>query len=123
MVIEDLAARPAGPGVAHRPEVRCLAQPGEARRRDADLLQPDVRGLVVVAENGHPEPRRVELQRLRQEFPGEADRVTLEVVTEGEIAEHLEERVMARGVAHVLEVVVLAPGAHTALAGYGPHVI
>ena len=39
------------------------------------------------------------------------DRALLEVVAEGEIAEHLEEGVMARGVADVIEVVVLAAGA------------
>ena len=55
---------------------------------------------------------------LRQELPGEGDRVLLEVVAEREVAEHLEERVVARGDAHVLEVVVLAAGAH-ALLGRG----
>ena len=49
------------------------------------------------------------------EVPGEADRVALEVVAEAEVAEHLEERVVPRGVADVLEVVVLAAGAHAAL--------
>ena len=50
------------------------------------------------------------------------DRVALEVVAEAEVAEHLEERVVARGVAHVLEVVVLAAGAHAALRGRGARV-
>ncbi len=39
----------------------------------------------------------------------------LEVVAEAEVAEHLEERVVARRVADVLEVVVLAACAHAAL--------
>ena len=55
-------------------------------------------------------------QRVDEEVPGEVDRVALEVVAEGEVAEHLEERVVARGVADVLQVVVLAAGAHAALA-------
>ena len=41
----------------------------------------------------------------------------LEVVAEGEVAEHLEEGVVARGVADVVEVVVLAAGAHALLRG------
>ena len=49
------------------------------------------------------------------ELPGEADRVALEVVAEREVAEHLEEGVMPGGVAHLLEVVVLAAGAHALL--------
>jgi hypothetical protein len=43
----------------------------------------------------------------RDQLPGEADRVALEVVAEGEVAQHLEERVMPRGVPDLLEVVVL----------------
>ena len=45
-----------------------------------------------------------------------SDRLGLEVVAEAEVAEHLEEGVVARRVADVLEVVVLAAGAHAALA-------
>ena len=50
-----------------------------------------------------------------QELPGVLDRLALEVVAETEVAEHLEERVVARRVADVLEIVVLAAGAHAAL--------
>ena len=56
------------------------------------------------------------LETLREELPGERDRVLLEVVAEGEVAEHLEERVVARGDADVLEVVVLAADADALLA-------
>ena len=51
----------------------------------------------------------------RHELPREGDRVALEVVAEGEVAEHLEEGVVPRGVAHLLEIVVLAAGAHALL--------
>ena len=47
--------------------------------------------------------------------PGELDGALLEIVAEGEIAEHLEEGVVARGVADIVEVVVLAAGAHAFL--------
>ena len=50
------------------------------------------------------------------------DRLALEVVAEGEVAEHLEEGVVARGVADVLEVVVLAARAHAALRAGRAHV-
>lgn len=46
----------------------------------------------------------------------------LEVVPEGPVAQHLEEGVMAAVPAHVLQVVVLAPGAHTLLAVHHPPV-
>ena len=41
----------------------------------------------------------------------------LEVIAEGEVAEHLEKRVVAARVADVLEIVVLAAGAHALLRG------
>jgi hypothetical protein len=47
------------------------------------------------------------------------DRLFLEIVAEREVAQHLEERVVARGVADVVEVVVLAAGAHALLRGRG----
>ncbi len=49
--------------------------------------------------------------------PGEADRVFLEVVAEREVAEHLEERVMAQRRPDVVEVVVLAAHPHALLRG------
>ena len=47
------------------------------------------------------------------------DGVALEIVAKGKIAQHLEEGVMARGIADVLQVVVLAACAHAALRGGG----
>ena len=91
--------------------------------RHARFLVPEVEGLVVGGVHRDHEARRIDLQRAGDEVPGEADGVLLEVVAEGEVAEHLEEGVVAGGVAHVLEVVVLAAGAHAALAGGGAHVV
>src|SRR3546814_12959307 len=48
---------------------------------------------------------------------GEFDRRLLEVVAEGEVAEHLEKGVVPGGVADVLEIVVLAAGADAFLRG------
>ena len=58
-----------------------------------------------------------EAEVLGQQLPGELDRAFLEVVAEREVAEHLEEGVVARGVADVVEVVVLAAGADAFLRG------
>ena len=124
MVVEDLRARAARAGVGHLPEVvarvlRALvvADAHAALRRDADLLRPDVVRLVVVDVDRRPQLFRRQAVHLRQELPREADRVALEVVAEAEVAQHLEERVVARRVADVVEVVVLAAGAHAALRG------
>ena len=113
----DLAARPAGPGLAHRPEVVGLVEPVDPGGGDADLLLPDRGGLVVLAEHRHRELARVEAEVLGQELPGEADRVLLEVVAEREVAEHLEEGLVAKAPADLFEVVVLAGDAQALLRG------
>ena len=122
MVEEDFAARAAGAGVAHLPEVvgaaaRLVADAHDLVGRQADHLVPEVEGLVVGLVDRDHEARRIDLQRAGDEVPGEANRVLLEVIAEGEIAEHLEEGVMPGGVADVFEIVVFAAGAHAALAG------
>ena len=122
VIVKNLSARTARSGISHGPEVGLRAQSGEALLGDADLLEPDIRGFVIVQVYREPQPRGVELQRARQEIPRKADGIPLEVIPEREVAEHLEECVVARGVAHVLQIVVLAPGAHASLAGGGAHV-
>ena len=59
---------------------------------------------------------------LGDQLPGVGDRRLLEVVAEAEIAQHLEEGVVARGVADVVQVVVLAAGADAFLRRGGAHV-
>ena len=78
-------------------------------------LPPQRRCLIVVGIDGDQEALLVELVVLGEQLPGEQDRLLLEIVAEGEIAEHLEEGVVARGVADIVEVVVLAAGAHALL--------
>src|SRR5256885_7295645 len=45
-----------------------------------------------------PQPRRVESQGVDEEIPGEMNRLALEIVAKGEVAEHLEEGVVPGGV-------------------------
>ncbi len=123
VVVEDLGARTARAGVAHLPEVvalerrpaRLVADAGDAVVRNADVLAPEVVGLVVGLVDGHPEPLLGQAVDLRQQVPRVVDRILLEVVAEAEVAQHLEERVVPRRVPDVFEVVVLAARAHRAL--------
>ena len=122
MIVEHLGTGAAGAGVAHLPEIGGLAQAHKAFRIDADLLQPDIRGFVVILIYRDPELVLGQLQFLRQKLPGKADGLALEVIAEAEVAEHLEEGVVPAGVADILEIVVLAAGAHAALATGGAYV-
>ena len=52
------------------------------------------------------------LENFRDEFPGERNRVFLEIIAEREIPHHLEKRMVPRGIADIVEIVMLAAGAH-----------
>ena len=52
---------------------------------------------------------------LGEVLPRKADRIVFEIVAEGEVAEHLEERMVPGGIADVLKIVVLASRADTFL--------
>src|SRR3569833_1094063 len=122
VVVEDLGAGPAGAGVAHRPEIvggvaRALvvADADNAFLGYADVVVPDIVGFVVLGVDRDPQLLGRQLQHRGEVFPRVLDRILLEVVAEAEVAQHLEVGVVARGVADVLEVVVLAAGAYAAL--------
>ena len=116
----DLAARAARPGLGHPPEVGVVAvvDVAPARHplgRQADLVGPDVPGDVVVLVGRGGQALARDAQVRRQEVPRPVDRLALEVVAEAPVAEHLEEGVVARRPADLLEVVVLARDAQAAL--------
>src|SRR5262249_51643612 len=103
------------------PEIVVLAKLEDAVRRDAQL-PPDLVRLVIswnavlAFEHRHDELVLRHPPDIRQQLPRERDRVLLEVVAEGEVAEHLEEGVVAVRGADVVEVVVLAADPHDLLA-------
>ena len=121
-VVIDLAARTAGAGVAHLPEVILHAHLEDAAGGDA-RVEPVLVGLVVARdallalEDGDVELvlRKAEPVGRGDQLPGVSDRLLLEVVAEAEIAQHLEKGVVAISEAHVLQIVVLAAGAYALL--------
>ena len=76
---------------------------------------PEIERLVVVDIDRHHQPVGRHAELFGDQLPGKLDGALLEIVAEREIAEHLEEGVMARGVADIVEIVVLAAGAHAFL--------
>src|SRR5262249_24245715 len=109
----------AGAEVAHLPEVVGAGDPHDLALGQARDLLPQVERLVVVDEDGDRQPIDRQAELLGDEVPGKLDGAVLEVIAEREVAEHLEEGVMARGVAYIVEIVVLAAGAHAFLRGDG----
>ena len=119
----NLRTGAAGTGLAHLPEVVLFVQAEDAVLGYAGDLLPQLLGVVVFAEHGDVEAVLGQAVFLGDQLPGEGDGFCFEVVAEGKIAQHLEERVMAARVADVLEIVVLAAGAHAFLRGGGAGVV
>ena len=120
VVVEDLRTRTARADVAHLPEVVRPGDAQDARFRQAGNLAPQVEGLIVVDIDGRRQSIRRQAELPGNQVPGQFDRLLLEIVAEGEVAEHLEEGVMPGGIADIVEVVVLAAGAHAFLRGRRP---
>ncbi len=108
-VHEDLRARSARPGGMGRPVVRelpvlvDLAPPHDPRLRHADGV-PRGHGLLVLLVHRRPQAPGIDPPDLGDELVSPGHRLCLEVVAEGEVAEHLEERQVAIGVSDVVDV-------------------
>src|SRR5690606_12552119 len=109
VVPEDLRARAAGARVAHLPEV-VLVEALDPLAREPDRVDPELLRLVVGDVDGDPHAVPVEAEDLGQQLPRPRDGLSLEVVAEAEVAQHLEEAEVARRAPDGVEVVVLAAG-------------
>src|SRR5437867_1198514 len=108
LINQDLGTGAARTGVAHLPEVIFLPHPNDPSGRYTDHPFPEAIGLIVLAKHCDPELVLRQPDHACQKVPREPDGVLFEVVSERKVPEHLEERVVASGIADVLEVIVLA---------------
>ena len=119
VIVENLAAWPAWPGIAHRPEI--------VRGRDADDplfgqpgdLAPQLERLIIGVIDRDGQLILGQSPFVGQQTPGMGDRLLFEIVPERKVAEHLKKRVVPRRVADIVQIIVLAPGADAFLAGRG----
>ena len=122
VVVKNLRARAAGPCIGHHPKVVggvlgafVVTNAHDALGWYANLLVPNVVGLVVIDVDRDPEFFRRQFVDLGQQFPAPFQAVALEVVAKRPIAQHLEKSVVPRCVTHVLQIVVLAARPQTGL--------
>ena len=119
VIVEDFRAGTAGASVAHRPEIvvggdaddLVIGKPG-------DLL-PQGGGFIVGVIDGDAQAVLVQAPFAGQQIPGQGDCLFLEIIAEREIAQHFKEGVVAGGVTHIVQIIVLAAGAHAFLAAGG----
>src|SRR3546814_1597038 len=88
MVIEDFAARPARPGVAHRPEIVAGRDTDDTAFGQPRNLAPQIECLVVGVIDSRGQLFGRQPPRLVDQRPGMVDRLFLEIVAEREIPQH-----------------------------------
>ena len=84
--------------------------------RICTFVNPHVQSFVIVFENGEPQQFRVEavttlILRKGQNLPCIVDCFFLEIITEGEVSQHLEESTVTSSLAHFIDI----EGAHALL--------
>ena len=117
VIIENLRARAARPGIAHAPEIIRSADADDPLVGQAGDFPPQLSRVVVIGIDGHQQLVRGQTKITGQQRPSVLDGDGLEVVAEAEIAEHLEKSMVPGGIANIVEVVVLAARPHTLLRG------
>ena len=120
MIVEDFRAWTARAQVAHLPEVVGAGDAQDARLGQPGDLLPQLERLIIVDIDGSDEPVLGQAEFPGDEVPGELDGSVLEIIAKRKITQHLEERVVPRGVADIIEVIVLAARAHAFLRGHRP---
>ena len=118
----DFGARTARARATGGPEVIFHTHDLDMFRIDAFVL-PHRAGFLVVGESGHPQFLRIEavaalILRGGQQLIRIVDGLLLEVITEGEVAKHLEERAVTGGLADLVDVQsthALLVGSHAVL--------
>ena len=109
-VVVDLAAGASRSGLPGRPGDVLEGEQLDPLGGNPDLAGPVVEGDLVLLPDRHPQPVPVQtvaalLPAARQQSPGVGDGPLLEVVTEGEVAVHLEEGAVARRDTDVVDVI------------------
>ena len=114
-VIVDFSTGTAGTG-AVLPEVVLFAEFVDPVRRDMHGVQPDFISFVVPLIDRRVQALGIQTDPLGQKLPCPRNGLFFEIITKGEVAQHLKEGAVAGSLAHVLQVTgtdALLAGRHT----------
>ena len=81
---------------------------------------PDCFCFIVGFVNSDPQTVTIKTKDIGHQIPRPRNCIGLEVVPKTKVAKHLKEHQMALGSPHIIEVIVLAAGAHTFLYCHRP---
>ncbi len=115
MVEKDFGTRTAGAGIAHGPEIVGGRNADDFFIAQAGNFFPKGVGLIILGIDGNQQLVFRQAIIPGNQVPGILNGVFLEIIAEGEVAEHLEEGVVPGGIADILQIIVLATGTHAFL--------
>jgi hypothetical protein len=95
------------------PEIVLLAKAEDSFRSNVLLLDPNLKSLIVIYIDGRVESVFREAADFCQKLPAPVNRILLEIISEGEIAEHFKIRSMAGSLSDVIDI----SGSNALLAG------
>ena len=102
-VIIDLGAGAAGTG-AVLPEVVLFTKLIDAVLRNVHVILPDLESFVVVLIDRRIEAVGIQADPFGQKLPCPRDGLFFEIITEGEVAQHLKEGAVAGSLADILQI-------------------
>ena len=111
----NLGTRTTWSGIACLPEIVLVAEALDAFHRNTNLLMPDCFGFIVGFVNSDPQTVTIETEHFGHQIPSPRNGISFEVITETEVAEHLEEHKMSLCPTYFVEVVVLTTRTHALL--------
>ena len=115
VIVENFRTWPARARIAHRPEIIVGCDANNPAFGKAGDLFPQRRGFVIGVINGDGQFFRIKPPFAGQQAPGVFDGVGLEIIAKAEITQHFKEGMMACGIADIIQIIMLAAGAHAFL--------
>ena len=86
------------------PEVILLAETDNSVERYTNVVLPDLLSLVIALENSDPELFSRDSKGLSKKLPSPLDGLSLEIITEREVAKHFEICTMTRCLTNTLNI-------------------
>ena len=86
------------------PEIVFFPHTDDAIRRNADMLRPNIKRLVVVLIDRDPQLVHRHFHHFRGKLPRPLRRVVFEIIAKGEIAQHFKKRAVTRSFSHTLNI-------------------
>ena len=117
MIIENFRTGTTGTSGPHRPKIIICGDPDDAVIRQTRMFFPDIHRLFIGVIDRNQKLVAINTEFFGDQIPSKRNSVFFEIIPKTEISEHFKKCMVARGIAHIIEIIMLTTGAHAFLAG------